>query len=268
MSTPASAIYVGEVVHKRLRPRWHHLRYSVFSALIDLSELPELDRRLRLFSWNRFNVFSFHDADHGPGRAEGLEAHMRALLAEHGLDIGGGRIRLLCYPRLLGYVFNPLSVYFCHGEDGSLGAIVYEVSNTFHERCSYVVPVRESAGGTIFQACRKQLYVSPFLSHVGRYTFHIEPPGRRTTVGVTVRDGDGPLLKTHFIGRRRPLTDGTLLRALLRYPLMTWKVTGAIHLEALKLWLKGLRTTARPKAARYAVKSVDAGEGRPSHERA
>lgn len=268
MSSPASAIYVGEVVHKRLRPRLHHLRYSVFSALLDLSELSELDRRLRLFSWNRFNLFSFHDADHGPGCARGLEAHVRALLAEHGLDIRGGRIRLLCYPRVLGYVFNPLSVYFCHREDGSLSAIVYEVSNTFKERRSYVVPVGESAGGTIFQACPKQLYVSPFISGFGHYTFHIDPPGRRTTVGVTVRDRNGPLLKAHFSGRRRLLTDGTLLRALFRYPLMTWKVIAAIHVEGLKLWLKGLRATERAKTARYTVTFVGPGDGRPLRERA
>lgn len=268
MSAPASAIYAGEVVHKRLRPRRHRLRYSVFSTLIDLSELPDLDRRLRLFSWNRFNLFSFHEADHGPGRAGGLEAHIRALLAERDLDIGRGRIALLCYPRVLGYVFNPLSVYFCHDEESGLRAIVYEVSNTFQERCSYVVPVPGDAGSTIFQSCRKQLYVSPFLSHGGRYTFHIDPPGQRTAVGVTVREGGGPVLKAHFSGRRQPLTDGTLLRALVRYPLMTWKVIAAIHVEALKLWLKGLRTTARPKAVRYAVASGHLGDWRPSHERA
>lgn len=267
MSSRTSAIYTGEVVHKRLKPRHHRLRYSVFTLLLDLAELPTLDRELRLFSWNRFNLFSFRETDHGPGDASGLEAHVRSVLAGHGLDLGAGRITLLCYPRVLGYVFNPLSVYFCHDEDDALRALVYEVSNTFGARRSYVVPVDADTDGTLFQDCQKQLYVSPFISVSGRYTFHVVPPERTTTVGVAVRDEDGPVLKAHFAGQRKSLTDGALLRLLVRYPLMTVKVIAAIHYEALKLWLKGVRTVARPDSPTYEVAYVSPRHGEPSHGR-
>ncbi len=137
----ASCLYVGEVVHQRVRPSRHRLRYRVFSALLDLDELPQLDRRLRLFGHNRLNIFSFLDRDHGDGTGAPLRPWVEHHLERAGIELAGGAIRLLCYPRLFGYVFNPLSVYFCHRADGALAAMIYEVNNTFGERHSYLIPV-------------------------------------------------------------------------------------------------------------------------------
>jgi len=135
-----STLYVGSVMHRRLRPRRHRLRYRVFWMLLDLDEIERLPRVLRLFSHNRFNAVSFHDADHGDGSATPLRAQVERHLAAAGIALGGGAIRLLCMPRILGYGFNPLSVYFCYQRSGLLAAILYEVHNTFGERHSYLIP--------------------------------------------------------------------------------------------------------------------------------
>src|SRR4051812_17364575 len=138
-----SALYTGWVMHRRLRPRRHQFRYRVFSLLVELDELSLLDRKLKLFAWNRFGLFSFHDRDHGDGRP--LRAWLDSLLENAGIQADGSR-RVLCYPRILGYVFNPLSVWFCHDRTGALKAMIYEVHNTFDERHFYVLPAAESDG--------------------------------------------------------------------------------------------------------------------------
>ena len=260
MSKVKSAIFEGGVSHKRLGPKPHRLRYSVFSLLLDLGEIDRLDRRLRLFSRNRFNLFSFFDKDFGAGTGD-VDGHVRGLLRDNGIDIGQGRIALLSYPRVLGYVFNPLSVYFCYGEDGALRAINYEVSNTFGERRSYLIPVSQGTGNQIHQKCAKALYVSPFLKSGGAYAFHVEPPGERVRVAITYRDGAKPLLKALFHGERRPLGDRQLLSVALRYPMLTWKVISAIHFEALRLWLKGVRAEKRKPSEPYAVSFEPAKDG-------
>jgi DUF1365 family protein len=247
-----SCVYVGSVVHERLRPKRHRLSYRVFSLLLDLSEIDRLASGLRLFSRARFNLFSFHDRDHGERGGGAIEAHVRRLLAEGGIDTGGGPIRLLAYPRVLGYVFNPLSVYFCYDAQERLCATLYEVSNTFGERHSYLIGA-ETDGQAVAQSVEKQLYVSPFNSMAGDYRFRLRPPHEDVTVGILYRDGDGPLLKAHFHGHRRPLTDATLARLALTHPAMTLKVTAGIHLEALRLWLKRVPLQSRPPAPRFAA---------------
>ena len=139
MTVPASAIYAGLVTHLRLRPRRHALRYRLFQLLIDLDDLPKLDRHLRLFSRGRFNLISFHDKDHGDGRGD-LRAYVEGVLKDAAIPFDGGAIRILCLPRVLGYVFNPISLYFCHARSGALRAILYEVNNTFGQRHSYLFP--------------------------------------------------------------------------------------------------------------------------------
>ena len=143
MSAFNSALYVGTVVHQRLKPRRHRLSYRVFSMLIDLDELPQLDRSLRLFRYRRWGALSFHDVDHGDGSDRPLRPWVEACLAEAGIDLNGGSILLLCYPRVFGYVFNPITVYFCRNSDGSVAAIMYEVNNTFRQRHCYLIPVCE-----------------------------------------------------------------------------------------------------------------------------
>ena len=141
-----STLYAGIVTHRRVRPRPHRLRYRVFWMLLDLDEIGQLPRRLRLFSHNRFNALSFFDTDHGDGSGRPLRDQVEGHLRAAGLATDGGAIRLFCMPRVFGYGFNPLSVYFCYQRDGSLAALLYEVHNTFRERHSYLIPVERDAG--------------------------------------------------------------------------------------------------------------------------
>ncbi|MBI1383874.1 MAG: DUF1365 family protein [Rhizobiales bacterium] len=250
-----AAVYVGEVVHKRLRPRPHALSYGVFTLLLDLDRLDEIASGCRLFSVNRPNLIAFHERDHADGSADGeprsrrLADVVREAMRNEGIETGDCRILALCYPRVLGYVFNPITTYFAVDAAGRVIATAYEVSNTFGERTTYVLAADAGPDGRLYQACQKRLYVSPFNEAHGRYTFHVEAPGERVVVGVLLRDGAGPLLKAHFAGDRRPLTDRVLLALLVRRPLMTLKVMAAIHWEALRLWLKGMKLVRRRPAA-------------------
>lgn len=245
--TIASALYFGDVLHQRLRPRRHRLRYRVFSIFVDLDELPELDRRNRLFSCNRFNLFSFFESDHGAGNNTGLRDWAEAQLARAGISLEGGAIRLLCFPRVLGYVFNPLSIYFCYARDGVLEAVIYEVRNTFGQHHCYLIPVEPRGTRSVHQACAKEFYVSPFNRVAGRYRFSLKPPDGTLAVVINQDDEDGPLLNAWLSGRRMPFDDRALAAAFVRYPLMTLKVIAGIHWEALRLWLKGMRMVRRPE---------------------
>lgn len=254
--TSASALYAGTVFHERLRPRRHRLNYRVFSLLLDLDELETLDKGLKLFGYNRAAVFSFHDKDHGAGKSGRLRAWVDEELAGASIDLDGGAVRVLCYPRLFGYVFNPLTVYFCHHRDGHLAAVLYEVANTHGERHTYVIPAAEGDREVVRQTCRKSFFVSPFLAMDCTYDFRIVVPGAKTVVSIAQHDDDGPLLSAVFSGKRKPLSDATLASALIRYPLMTLKVVGGIHWEALRLWLKGVPVVPYRKADRAIASSV------------
>jgi len=248
-------LYVGDVVHKRLRPREHALHYRVFSILADLDRAAEAASRLRLFSWNSGNVVSLHERDHGPGgKGLDLAAHARQVLAGAGRPLpAGGRIYLLCYPRMWGYAFNPLSVYFAYDDAGRLVSLIYEVNNTFKERTSYVVPAGPANGETHAQSCPKTMFVSPFAAGTGQYGFRVGLSADRVLVGVSFRDANGPLIKTHYGATGQPLTDRALSARLLRSPAMSFKVIGAIHYEALKLWLKGVPLVRGHTSPRYSI---------------
>ena len=251
-----SAIYEGWVMHRRLTPRHHRFKYRVFSVLLDLDELPGLG--LRLLKYNHGGLFSFHDRDHGPNdlkEPRPLREWLDGLLADAGITADGAR-RVLCYPRILGYVFNPLSVWFCHARDGALKAIVYEVHNTYDERHAYVLPVGEDAR-LVRHGCAKAFYVSPFLSPDCRYQFRIRPPGDDVAVAINEDEAGKPILNASFAGERRALSDAMLLNMLLRYPLMTLKVVVAIHYEAVRLMLKGVRRHAHVAKSAYAVKPAE-----------
>lgn len=247
MDGAASALYHGMVMHRRLRPVRHRLAYRVFSLLVDLDELPDLDRRLRLFGHNRAAPVAFYDRDHGPGDGRPLKPWVEGQLADAGVA-AGGPVRVLAFPRLWGFVFNPLTVYFCHRTDGTLAALLYEVNNTFGQRHSYLIPAVPGADGLVRQSCGKRFYVSPFMDMETTYHFRIRPPGDRLSVGIRQTDAGGDLLHASLTAERAPLTDRALAGAVLRHPLMTLKVVAGIHWEALHLWRKGLRLHPRPPA--------------------
>ncbi len=230
--TPGSAIYVGHVVHQRHRPKKHSLRYRVFSLLIDLDELPALNG-LRWFGHNRAALFSFRDSDHADGGD--LRDWVKGQLQAKGLP-APGRIRLLCYPRILGYVFNPLTVWYCDGADGAPLATIYEVHNTFGERHTYVLPAAAEK-----QEAVKAFYVSPFIDMNCHYAFKLSAPAERIMVAINETQDDAPLLYAAFTGKREDFSDAVLLRLFFSHPLMTLKVTAGIHFEALRLIFKGIR---------------------------
>jgi hypothetical protein len=238
-----SCLYFGQVVHTRSIPVRHRFRYRVFSLYVDLDDLPALAKRLRLFGYNRPGLFSLHDRDHGNKDDEPPRAWAERRLRRAGIDIAGGSVRLLCFPRILGIVFNPLSLYFCHRPDGTLAAIIHEVHNTFGERHAYVLPVdaADAARGVVAQRCDKEFYVSPFIEMRASYGFRIEPPTETFSVLIREMGRDGEILRAGLAGRRAPMTDRVLLAAFFAYPLMTLKVVAAIHWQALRLWRKGVK---------------------------
>ena len=248
---PAAALYFGDVMHARLKPMGHRFSYRVMSLLIDLDRLDEADRQSPLFAVNRAALYSFNEADHGERDGSPLRAYAQRCAAAHGIDLTGGRGLLLCYPRLFGYTFNPLSVYFCYRADGGLALIIYEVRNTFGELHCYVLPVQpgEISEAGVRQQQDKLFYVSPFIEMAMRYRFRVSPPGASVKLRILETDHEGPLLSATFSGRRRGLTTAALLRSLFSLPLVTFKIVAAIHWEALRLWLKGARLVPRANAA-------------------
>jgi uncharacterized protein len=247
----AAALYFGEVMHARLKPIGHRFSYRVMSLLIDLDRLSEADRQSALFGVNRAALYSFHEADHGRRDGAPLRAYVQRCAAKHDIDLTGGQVRLLCYPRLFGYTFNPLSVYFCYHADGRLALVIYEVRNTFGDIHAYVLPVKsgEISAAGIRQQQDKLFYVSPFVEMTMRYHFRISPPGETVKLRILETDREAPLLAATFHGRRCALTTRALLRAFFALPLVSLKIVTAIHWQALRLWLKGARLVPRPDAA-------------------
>lgn len=249
MSGMNSCLYVGEVVHRRLAPVSHELRYRVYNFFADVDELPELARRLKLFSYNRLNLFSIDDRKHGPGDRTPIHEFVWSLVRAAGKGEEVKRVFMFCYPRVLGYVFNPLTVYYGVNEADRLCLMIYEVNNTFGERHSYVIPVDES--GT--QSCDKKFYVSPFNPVEGHYDFRIQPPGDDLKLAITLATEQGPRLTAWFSGKQLPLTDANLLRSFFSLPLMPLKIIGGIHWEAIRLWIKGMRLVKRPPPLEPAI---------------
>ncbi len=254
--TIGSAIFRGKVTHERLRPKRHRLSYNVFTMLFDLDDLAELDRQGALFGYNRRALLSFYDRDHGPTTGEVLRPWVEERLREAGQEPDGGAIRLLCYPRVFGYVFNPLSVYFCYRRDGGLTAILYEVCNTFNERHVYVIPTDDNDRPVIRQSSDKKLYVSPFISMETRYHFRIVPPSDRINIVIRQEDHDGLLFAAAFYGKRSHLNRRSMMRCLAEFPFLTVKVAVAIHWEALLLWAKGMHVFSHTPATRPVESSV------------
>lgn len=254
-----SCLYHGEVVHRRLNPLRHELRYRVFNLLADVDRLDDLSRSLKLFSYNRLNLFSIMDRNHGPGDGTPVREHAWALVraAEGGEAVR--RVFMFCYPSVLGYVFNPLTVYYGLDAEDRLRLMIYEVNNTFGGRHSYVLPV----GDSMAQSAPKHFFVSPFNAVEGHYTFNFTAPAEKMALGVALSVDGKPVLKAYVSGARRPLTDANLLRSFLGIPLLTLKVIGAIHLHALKLWWKGLKLKRRPPGPNHTVDYLPEARSQP-----
>lgn len=248
-----SALYQGRVRHTRLRPVSHDFEYRVFYMLYDIDELDVLDRDLSSFSVGRRNLFSFDRSDHGSAEGISLRPWVEQILASAGVDLEGGAIRLLAHPRILGYVFNPLSVWYCYGPERDLRAVIHEVHNTFGDRHAYVVPILDDERRHDFD---KEMHVSPYNDMDQAYAFAINDPRERALVSIEVRDSDGPLLRAGMRLSRLELTDANIVRLFLTHPLMTLKVVTAIHWEALKLWLKGATFHPRPDPSASSITVV------------
>jgi hypothetical protein len=234
----AGCLYRGHVMHMRLTPFAHRFRYRVFALLLDIDRLEEAARAARLLRLDRFGLLSFHRRDHGPRDGTELRPWVERLLSDAGRPVPQ-RVRLLSFPRILGYVFNPLSVYFCEDEAGRLESVIYEVKNTFGEQHPYVLAADADADGATRHDHEKGFFVSPFIGMDQTYRFTIRPPGERLAIRIRQGDAVGDWLIATQTGRREALSDRALLRAWAAHPLMTFKVFAAIHWQALILWVRG-----------------------------
>lgn len=243
----ARALLVADVVHQRLTPKRHRLSYKVYYLCLPVGALASAANRI--FSINRFNLFSFRERDHGFG-GQGSEAWALGVLEQHGLaTYGDGTIELVTMPRLFGYGFNPVSFWFCRDREGALRAVIAEVNNTFAERHAYLLAHENAAPITDQQwlESRKIFHVSPFLEVKGSYRFRFHDGAERTGVWIDYYGEDGDLvLRTSLVGRRHTLAARSLLACFFRYPLVTFKVIGMIHVHALRMVAKGFTYYRKP----------------------
>ena len=235
-----SYIYNGSVIHKRFKPKEHFFKYKVFSLLIDLSELDDLDKRISFFSINKFNLISFYEKDHGERDGSSLIDWVKLNLKNNNINSENIKIKLLCYPRILGYVFNPLSVFFVYDENEKLISILYEVKNTFGEQHTYVFRV-DNESNLIQNNCSKKFHVSPFIEMDCKYFFRILNPTDKLSVIIDQYDKEGKILFASQDGNKSDLNSKQLIKSYLKHPLMTFKIISAIHFEAFKLWVKGIK---------------------------
>ncbi len=231
-----SCIYNGEVTHTRFKPVRHFLKYKTFSLFIDLDEMTELSRSISIFSYNSFNIFSFYDKDHGGRDGGSLKEWVFQNLSKFEIKENITNIKILCYPRIFGYVFNPLSILYCY-EKEKLKVIFYEVKNTFNEQHTYIFKIKDN--DEIAQKCKKRFYVSPFMDMETYYNFKLNNPNEKLSVLIRQTDAEGTVLTATQTGEKKELSFKQLLVNFFIYPFMTIKIIGSIHYEAFLLWKKG-----------------------------
>ena len=234
-----SLIYNGKVIHRRFKPKEHYFKYNVFSLLINLDELETIQNEIKIFSYNKFNIISFYDVDHGPRDGSSIKEWIIKNLKEIGINYNKIQIKLLCYPRIFGYVFNPLSVFFIFDQNSRLISILYEVKNTFGEQHTYIFKTMDDK--IIINNCTKKFHVSPFIEMECHYYFRVLKPSDKISVIIEQKDQDGKLLYASQDGKASKLNEKNLLISYICHPLMTFKIILAIHYEAIKLWLKGIK---------------------------
>ena len=249
--TAAAELYVGKTTHARFKPQPHKFRYGVFQLLVDIDRLDEAFAGLRTLDVGRFGLFGFETRDHGYRDNRSLRSWVETQLATAGAPASAARIRLLCFPRILGFVFNPLSIFFVYDAQDRLEAVIYEVNNTFGQTHAYVTPA--VGEGDQRQEADKVFYVSPFYGVEGGYRFRLSPPSRSFDLVICKHSGGETDFVATLSAERRPLTDGALMRLFFGMPFMTLGVVAAIHWEALRLWLKGAPFHSRPPGPRASV---------------
>ena len=233
-----SCIYKGFITHRRFTPLRHFFSYKTFSILFDLDELEELNKKISFFSLNGFNLFSFYNKDHGERDGSDLKKWAQETFRKYNLSFKISKIKLLCFPRIFGYVFNPLSVFYCY-EGKELKAILYEVKNTFNEQHTYIFLV-DGKSKIISQNCNKKFYVSPFKEMETFYNFRLSDPDENLKILIKQTNSlKEKVLVACQVGKKQALSTRELLINFFTHPLMTFKIITAIHFEALRLWKKG-----------------------------
>ena len=234
-----SNIYEGKVIHKRFKPKYHYFKYNVFSLFLDLDEINLIQKKIKIFSNNSFNILSFCDKDHGPRDGSNLKNWVIENLKSNNIKFENIKVKLLCYPRIFGYVFNPLSIFFVYDNHSKIIAVLYEVKNTFGEQHTYIFKVEDE--NIITNSCDKKFFVSPFIEMKSKYSFRIIKPEKKLSVSIDQSDMEGKLLYASQDGVAKEINNKNMLLSYISHPLMTFKVIAAIHFEALKLWLKGVK---------------------------
>ena len=244
MSYFKSCIYSGLVTHERFKPKRHFFSYKTFSLLIDLNEIHHLEKKIKFFSYNKFNILSFYNTDHGNRDGSSLIQWAKNSLKKAKINFNMGKVKLLCYPRFFGYVFNPLSIFYCYDKNLKLKAILYEVKNTFNEQHTYIFRCSGSSN-LILHKCNKKFYVSPFIEMKTFYNFRLLKPEKILNVFIKQRDTEGTLLTACQVGKKIEMSSKNLFFQFLKHPLMSFKVILAIHFEAFRLWIKGVKHVKR-----------------------
>ena len=234
-----SIIYDGKVIHRRFKPKEHYFKYKVFSLLIDIDELEIIQKKIKIFSYNKFNIISFFDIDHGPRDGTPIKDWVIDNLKKIGINNEKIQIKLFCYPRIFGYVFNPLSIFFIYDQNSKLISILYEVKNTFGEQHTYVFKTNDDK--IITNNCTKKFHVSPFINMECQYYFRVLKNSEKISIIIDQKDEHGKLLYASQDGIKIDLNNKNLILSYLRHPLMTFKIIAAIHFEAFKLWIKGIK---------------------------
>lgn len=235
------SLYRGEVLHRRFSPVSHLLKYRVFAVLVDLDQLHAMNTLAPLAGHDRPALLTVHTRDHGDGSTKPLAQQLRSTFAAHGLDAGITRILMLAYPRVFGWVFNPMTTYYALGADDAVLALAFEVNNTFRGRHVYCMRPEETSAPT-----PKMFHVSPFNTVAGVYRFSASLPGNTLRLGVDYEVEGQRILRAWFNARHAPFTRTAVARAILGTAWLPARVVGGIHVEAARLWLKGLRPASSP----------------------
>ena len=239
-----SCIYNGIITHHRFKPVKHSLKYKTFSLLLDLDEVESLTKKISIFSLNKFNIFSFYNKDHGARDGSSLKQWVLENIKKFNINSNITQIKLLCYPRIFGYVFNPLSIFYCY-EGNRLKVIFYEVKNTFNEQHTYIFKIKNNEN--IEQKCKKKFYVSPFMDMETYYNFKLINPNEKLSVFIKQTDKKDIILTATQTGDKKEFTFKQLIFNFIKYPFMTLKIITSIHNEALLLWKKGAIYRKRDK---------------------